>query len=280
MDQLVSTEWLAGELGAPDLVVLDCTVFLHLQEGGGYRSESGWEQWSEGHIPTSGFADLNGTLCDRSSPYRYAVPAAKDFAAAMAELGVNDSSRVVLYDANRTMWAARVWWMLRWIGFDRAAILDGGMRAWRDEGRSLSTVGPALRRGTLSVDERPSLIADKDEVLALIASGTSCLIDALPEASYRGEVNVYGRAGHIPSATNTSAAGLLDPQTGRFLSIDELREKFPADRSRRVVNYCGGGIAASANVFTLTRLGFEDVAVYTHSLQEWVQDPAAPMSVD
>lgn len=280
MDQLVSTEWLADELGAPDLVVLDCTVFLHLADGGGYVSESGRAQWEQSHIPTAGFADLNEALCDASSPYRYAVPAASYFAAAMAELGVSDDSRVVLYDANRSMWAARVWWMLRWIGFDRAALLDGGMKAWKAEGRELRTDTPTPTRATLSVRERPSLIADKAEVLAVIADGATCLIDALPEASYRGEVNVYGRAGHIPSATNTSAAGLLDPQTGRFLPIDELRAKFPSDPSARVVNYCGGGIAASANAFTLTRLGFEDVAVYTHSLQEWVKDPAAPMSSD
>lgn len=94
---------------------------------------------------------------------------------------------------------------------------------------------------------------------------------------YRGDVTAYGRPGHIPGASNRSASGMLDKETGMFRSLDELRPTFPDDPNARVITYCGGGIAASADAFMLTRMGFTDVAVYTASLQEWVQDPDAPL---
>ena len=121
MDSLVSVEWLSEHLDDPDLVVLDCTVLIQPDGKGGLSSVSGLAQYGKGHIPTAGFADLMGELSDEQSPLGFAVPAPDKFAAAMSGLGVSDSSRVVLYDAGGSMWAARVWWMLRWIGFDQAA---------------------------------------------------------------------------------------------------------------------------------------------------------------
>jgi thiosulfate/3-mercaptopyruvate sulfurtransferase len=279
IDTLVSTDWLAGQLGQPDLVVLDCTVWLRPADDGGYRSESGRASFEAGHIPGAGFADLTGELCG-PGPLRFAVPSPEQFAAAMGALGVGDGRRVVLYDQNRSMWAARVWWMLRWVGFDDAALLDGGWKAWSAEDRPVQG-GPATapRPATLTPRPRPQLIADRDEVRAAIGNGGTCLIDALGEDQYRGEVNTYGRPGHIPGATNTPAAKLVD-RTGRYLPLEELAERFPADRTKRVVTYCGGGIAASSDAFVLHRLGFEDVAVYTASLQEWVTDPANPLTVE
>lgn len=276
MDQRVSTQWLEDSLGAEDLVVLDCTVFLTMTDDG-YESESGRANWAQGHIPDAGFADLNEDLVDATSDNRYAVPSPQHFAEAMEALGVSDGSRVVLYDGNRMMWAARVWWMLRWIGFDNAALLDGGLKAWKAEGRPLSVDRPNPASGSLTVTERPGLIADKADVLAALEDGGSCLVDALPSAIFTGKANVYGRAGHIPSATNTSAADLTT-ESGHLLAVDELKGRFDADPSRRVVNYCGGGIAASLTAYVQTMLGFDDVAVYTASLQEWVRDPDAPMT--
>jgi thiosulfate/3-mercaptopyruvate sulfurtransferase len=276
MDMLVSTEWLAEH--RDEVVVLDCTVFLHPADNGhGYEAESGRERWAGGHIPGAGFADLTGDLCDKASPYRFMVPSPEQFTAAMGSLGVGDDTDVVLYDDNLAMWAARVWWMLRWVGFDRAAILDGGLRAWTDEGRPLSTDQPTHPPATLTPDPRPELIADKAEVLAAIGDESTCLIDALGAAQYAGEHNTYGRPGHIPGAANSPAIGLLDRGTGRFRPLDQLAAEFPDDRTARTITYCGGGIAASSDAFTLTRLGFTDVAVYTASLQEWVDDPDAPL---
>ncbi len=276
MDQLVSASWLAGELGADDLVVLDCTVFLKSGPDG-FVSTSGYEAWAGAHIPGSAFADLEADLADTSKPYRYAVPSATEFAAAMGRLGVGDDSRVVLYDDNGMMWAARVWWMLRWVGFDNAALLDGGLGAWKAAGGALTDDIAAPVERHLAVSERPALIADKTEVMAAIDDGGTCLIDALPPAMYRGEVTMYGRAGHIPGASNTAASGLLDPETGCFLPLDAVADRFPEKKDERTITYCGGGIAASADAFVLARLGYSDVGVYTASLQEWVTDPDAPL---
>lgn len=239
MDLLVTTDWLADHLGADDLVVLDATVYLTMGPNG-YESESGRARFEDAHIPGARFGDLTGELCDLDSPNRFALPAPATLAAAFERHGVADGKRVVLYDDNGSMWAARVWFMLRWLGFDDAALLDGGMRAWRDEGRSTESgpgAGPAADPGSLTVSVRPRLVADKDEVMAAMADGASCLIDALPSAVFSGEVAPYGRPGHIPSAINVSAAGLIDQETGRFRPLTDARGHFPDRPEARTVAY-------------------------------------------
>ena len=276
MDTLVTPEWLAEHLADPDLVVLDCTVLVEPDESGGFRSVSGRSNYETGHIPSAGFADLLGELSDSESSLQFAVPSPEQFAAAMGALGVGDDSRVVLYDANGTAWAARVWWMLRWVGFDRAALLDGGLEAWNAEGRPLSTEIPDRPAKTLAPASRPELIADRDEVMAAIEDDSVVIVDVLPEAHYRGEMGFYARPGHIRSAINIPMQSLTD-ESGRYRPHEELAAMHEADRSLRHITYCGGGIAASSSAFIMTRLGFTDVAVYTASLQEWAADSANPM---
>ena len=276
MDSLVTTQWLSEHIGDPDLVVLDCSVHLEQDEDGGFVALSGRADYEGGHIPTAGFADLMGDLSDSESPLGFAVPTPEQFTAAMGALGVGDDSRVVLYDGSNSAWAARVWWMLRWVGFDRAALLDGGLGVWKAEDRPLSTE-PAVRLAKqLTPAPRPELLADRDEVLAAIDNDAVRIIDVLPEAHYRGEMTMYDRPGHIPSATNIPVFSLVD-ESGRYRPLDELAAMHDGDREARAITYCGGGIAASSNAFIMTRLGFTDVAVYTASLQEWAADPANPM---
>lgn len=279
MDTLVSTEWLSRHLDDPDLVLLDCTVSTVPKDGGGVRNVSGRADYEKGHIPTAGFADLKGELTDGDSPVEFAVPAPGQFCAAMGALGVGDDSRVVLYDANYSAWAARVWWMLRWVGFDRAALLNGGLRVWTAEGRPLSTEPVSRPPKHLTAAPRPQLIADRDEVLAGIDDAAVCLIDAMPAPYYRGEMTLYARPGHIPGAVNVSGVDLLD-ESGRYRPDGELAAMFKGDRNARAITYCGGGIMASSSAFVMTRLGFTDVAVYTASLQEWAADPDNPMVVE
>jgi thiosulfate/3-mercaptopyruvate sulfurtransferase len=254
-------------------------VRTEFDDGGGFRNVSGRADFDGGHIPSAGFADLTADLCDSNSPIEFAVPTPEQFCSAMGELGVGDDSRVVLYDGYLSAWAARVWWMLRWVGFDRAALLDGGLKVWTAEGRPLSTEPATRPAKQLTPAPRSKLIADRDEVLAAINDGAVRLIDTLPEAYYRGEQALYGRPGHIPGASNTSAVELLD-ESGRYRPHDELAAMHSGDRNARNITYCGGGIAASSNAFIMTRLGFTDVAVYTASLQEWAADPANPMVVE
>ncbi len=277
MDSLVTTEWLSRHLDDPDLVALDCTVRMDQNEAGGFVTSTGRPDYERGHIPGAGFADLTGgDLSDSDSPIDFAVPSPERFCAAMGALGVGDGSRVVLYDGFMSVWAARIWWMLRWVGFDNAAILDGGLKLWTDEDRSLSSDPADRAAATLTPRPRPGLIADRDEVLAAIGDAGVLLIDTLPAESFRGEITMYDRPGHIPGAVNICGMDFID-EAGRFLAHGELDAMHAADRDARAITYCGGGILASSNAFVMTRLGFTDVAVYTASLQEWSADPDNPM---
>ena len=276
MDTLVTAQWLADHLDDPELVVLDCTTVIEDTEDGGFRPVSGRQGYEEAHIPGAGFADLTGELADGDSPYRFALPDPEQFCAAMGRLGVGDDSRVVLYDRSMTAWAARVWWMLRWVGFDNAALLDGGFAAWKEQGGAVSGDAATRPARNLTARPRPQLIADQDEVRAAVQNGAVCLIDTLSPQSFSGETKMYDRAGHIPGAVNLFGMRFLD-ETGRFKPADALADMHDGDRSARTITYCGGGILASLNAYVMTRIGFTDVAVYTASLQEWAADPANPM---
>jgi thiosulfate/3-mercaptopyruvate sulfurtransferase len=276
MDTLVDVAWLSEHLDDPDLVVLDCSVYQQTDEHGRLLSVCGRADYDEGHIATAGFADLLGDLADPESPLESALPTPEQFCASMGALGVGDDSSVVLYDGNMSVWAARVWWMLRWVGFDRAAILDGGLVAWQLADRPLSVEPSTQPPRQLTPRPRPELIADRDEVLAAIEDDAVWLVDTMPPEHYRGEWTLYDRPGHIPGATNVSVLEMFDG-TGRYRSLDDLAALYEADRQQRAITYCGGGIAASASAFAMTRLGFTDVAVYAASLQEWAADPRLPL---
>jgi len=277
MNGLVSTEWLNEHLGDKNLLVLDCTVKTVDEAEGGFHNESGRDEFIEEHIPGAGFADLKNDLCE-SKP-EFGVPKPEAFCDAMGKLGVGDDTSVVLYDRAQGFWAARVWWMLRWVGFDRAVLLDGGFRTWKSEGRPVSSETVERPGQTLRCRLRPTLVADQDEVREAIRDDGVQLLDTLPDASYRGEMPLYGRPGHIPSAINVCAMAHLD-DAGRYRPESELETMHSHDKGTRVITYCGGGIMASASAFVLTQLGYEDVAVYTASLQEWASNPENPMTIE
>jgi thiosulfate/3-mercaptopyruvate sulfurtransferase len=279
---LADTGWLEENLGDPSLRVLDCTVYLRPRPEGGMTIESGREHWAQGHIPGAAFADLKEELSDTNQKLRFMMPSDEQFAEAMSSYGIGEDTQVVLYDANMSMWAARVWWMLRAFGFDNARVLDGGWKKWKLEGRSISTEPSSYPRGSFVARPRPSLIATKDDVQAAISDGATCVVNALAEDQHTGKVNAYGRPGHIPGSTNVPAMRIIDPETGAYLPLDELRKQFDvagATSAGRVITYCGGGIAASSDAFVLTMLGHENVAVYDASLSEWAADPSLPLDV-
>lgn len=279
IDSLVTAEWLSEHLDDPGLVILDCTVLVEADENGNMQIVSGRANYETGHIPSAGFADLMGDLSNPDSPWPLAMPTPEQFGIAMGALGIGDDSRVVLYAANNPDWPARVWWMLRWAGFDRVALLDGGLPAWKADGRPLSSAPANRPAKQFTVALQPDLMADRDEVFAAVGNSNVRLIDALPAAHYRGDFSMYGRPGHIPGATNMPSSDLLD-EVGHYRSYDELDMMHEDDRNSRTITYCGGGVAASSVAFTMHRLGFSDVAVYMGSLQEWTADSANPMSLD
>lgn len=282
MRALVSVDWLREHLNDPDLRVLDCTVHLVRGEGGGYERKSGRADWEQAHVPGSVFADLIDDLSDPDSALSFTRPSAERFARAMERLGVGDASTVVVYDSRDSMWATRVWWLLRSFGFDNAFVLDGGWKAWTAAGAPVTAEVAAVPSGvTFTPAARDGLFVDTPDVAAIMAGGGACLIDSLMPEQFRGELQAYAKAGHIPGAVNVPARHLLDPATGRFRTDDELRQMFaaPLAANEPIVTYCGGGIAATADAFVLTMLGRDDVAVYDGSLSAWTAQPDAPMAV-
>jgi len=276
MDSLVTVEWLHENLDDTDLVVIDTTVQIDFSEKGELIINSGRDGYEQGHLPGAGFADLTNELVDTTSDYPYAIPTPEKFAEAMSALGVGDNTRVVLYSSNYSAWAARVWWMLRWVGFDNAAVLDGGLNAWTAAGYPLTTDATVKDAGQLTINLRPDLIADRDEVFAAINDDKVTLIDAMPAEHFRGEMVMYGRAGHIPTAINIPT---VFADNGLFLTDKELNKIHPDVRDQRAITYCGGGISASANALAMHRIGFIDIAVYMNSLDEWAADPENPLDV-
>jgi thiosulfate/3-mercaptopyruvate sulfurtransferase len=278
LPMLVDTAWLAAHQNDPDLRILDCSVgFVPVQ--GGVRLESGRAAWATGHIPGSGYADLLLDLSDRDTPLPMMMPPAAQFAAAMGRYGVGPATRVVLYDAGGHTWATRVWWMLRAMGFDAAAVLDGGLAKWKAEGQSLSVQPFDAAPAVFQPRPRAGEFVNRQAVQAALGSPV-CLINALSADEHAGRVSRTARPGRIPGSANVPAASLIDPSTGTFRPLEDLRQQLReagALDAPEVIAYCGGGIAATSVAFTLARLGALRVSVYDGSLVDWSSDPALPM---
>ncbi|MCB0990965.1 MAG: sulfurtransferase [Acidimicrobiales bacterium] len=281
MDSLVDVHWLAEHLDDPDLRILECTVDL-VAVAGGFSAEPIHAAFDAEHIPNSAYVDLANELSDPDSELRFTVPSAQRFAAAMEAVGVGEGTRVVLYDRRFTMWATRVFWMLKAFGFDECAVLDGGLASWKAEGFAVADGAAATPpSATFVARPRPGMFVGLDEVEAAIEDAGTCIVNALSPQNHDGTDPSYGRPGHIPGATNVFAVSLVDPDTHRYLPADELAAKFAhLGPQGRVISYCGGGIAATSDAFVLSEiLGRPDVAVYDGSLSEWIADPSRPLEV-
>ncbi len=284
---LVSTDWLAEHLADDDVRVFETTVFLHRGDGG-VRAESGRNEYETGHIPGAGFLDLPADFSDNDQAYRFMMPSPAAFAEAAGRHGISESSRLVLYDRLGSQWAARFWWMFRAMGGYGAVVLDGGWLRWTAEGRAVSTEPARYAPATFNPTPDPARFADLAEVKAFIESGAgggSCLINALGREQHSGADGgrAYGRAGHIPGATNVPSGELTDPETGLFRPAEQLSALFTAagaDPAQRVITYCGGGIAASNDAFVLAMLGYANIAVYDASMSEYAADPSLPLVAD
>jgi thiosulfate/3-mercaptopyruvate sulfurtransferase len=284
MEPLITTQELARRLGEPALRIFDCTTVLHPEPGGRMRVETGRAGYVEkGHIPGAALIELQEDLSDPASKLRFTMPAPEALAGMAGAKGIGDNSEVVLYCNGTQWWATRVWWMLRAIGFERARILDGGFKKWIAEGRLVEHKINAYPPATLTARPRAGLMVGKDGVLAALGDNSAVVVNCLTEEQHRGTGGAhYGRLGRITGSVSLPAASLFEAD-GTFKDAATLRTMF-ADRGiaagKRVVAYCGGGIAATGDAFALTALlGHDDVAVYDASLQEWATDPRLPMSV-
>jgi thiosulfate/3-mercaptopyruvate sulfurtransferase len=279
---LVDTDWLAAHLDDPDLRILDSTTNVIREPGKPDRVVAERAKFEEGHIPGAQFVDLQVDLSDHDSHLNFTAPHAEDFARAIERFGIGDHSRVVVYGTGSVWWATRVWWLFRLFGFDNAAILDGGWKAWTDEKRPVET-GPGRQyaRGHFAVRPPRPLIADKQDVLNAISDGATCTVNALAPGLHSGATpSPYGRQGHIKGSVNVPGLALLDPVSNRFVPLSKIEQLFreagALDR-QKVIHYCGGGITATATAFALALLGRPDTLVYDGSLHEWAPDQTLPM---
>ncbi len=276
---LVEPAGVEEHLGDEDLRILDVTIQVRLKPFPWMRS--GRPEWRRGHVPGAAYVDLR-RVCDPESPARtFTMPGAEWFSAAMGRVGVGDGTRVVLYDARESMWAARLWWMLRAFGFDDAAVMNGGWTAWRLEGRPVSSERCSYRPATFTPAPRTGLLVGKQEVLDAIDDLHACIVCALGRRQYRGERREYGRRrGHIPGACNISAWRILDRRTQRYRPLEELRDLFgELLDAKRIITYCGAGVAASSDAFALHLLGHPNVAVYDGGFIEWSADKRLPLEL-
>jgi thiosulfate/3-mercaptopyruvate sulfurtransferase len=278
---LVETGWLEDHLGDPSLRIFDCSTRLVPDPVTTFRVEDCRAEFDAGHIPGAGYLDLQGELSDKTSRLRFTLPPPAQFESVMAVKGVGNEHRVVLYSRTNIWWATRLWWMFRAMGFDNAAVLNGGWEKWQAEGRPVSTAPSSYPPARFIAHPRPELVAQRDAVLAAIGNDRACVINALSPNQHNGSSAVhYGRPGRIKGSVNLPATALLDKATNTYLSADELRriaDRIGALKAERVIAYCGGGIAATNDAFALALLGRADVAVYDASLSEWAADPELPM---
>jgi thiosulfate/3-mercaptopyruvate sulfurtransferase len=280
---LISTEELARRMGAPGLRLFDCTTYLRPRPEGGYNAESGRANYDTGHIPGAAFLDLGAELSDQNSKLRFTLPPLDELAKAFAAKGIGHGTFVVLYSHATPTWATRIWWMLRAVGFDDAAILDGGLDKWKAENRPLSTDTSHYPPATLSLRGRPEIFVDKNDIKAAVGKSDTLTLNALSHDQHKGAGGVvYGRPGRITGSSCVPAASLFGADK-TLKPIAELRQAFEgvgAAPDKRVLVYCGGGIAASLDAFVLTAiLGHKNVAIYDNSMQEWSNDPSLPMEV-
>jgi len=170
--------------------------------------------------------------------------------------------------------------MMRAIGFDNAAILDGGWEKWEAEGRPTSTEHDHYEPATLTPKPRAGLFVGKDDVQAAIGAPAVCTINALAPGAHKGEEQRYGRPGRIPGSVNVPAASLVSPEKLEFPRPDAAAKAFAsvgADPDKKIITYCGGGIAASVDAFLLHQLGYRDIAIYDASMSEWATDESLPI---
>jgi len=280
---LVSTEWLAAHLDNSGLRVFDTTLHLD-QTPVGLQARSGRAEYDAAHVPGAGFLNVVADLSDPRSELPFTRPAPDRLAEVLGRAGVSEQSHVVLYSAGDVMWAARAWWLLRWVGVRAVSVLDGGLPKWTAEGRPVSD--EACRYAPASFDAQPvaGCWAERDAVLEAIGDGGVCTINALPRPLHAGTVGLgYQRSGRIAGSENVPFPDLVDPATGAFRALAELRKHFEeigAFGKERVICYCGGGIAATQNALALVLLGHSGVTVYDGGLDEWSRNLDLPMETD
>jgi thiosulfate/3-mercaptopyruvate sulfurtransferase len=263
---LASTDWLADELGRPDVRIVDAR----------WRPDgTGQSVFDAGHLPGATYVDWRSDLNEPPSEeagHALRLAPAEAIVSFMAGAGVGDATTLVLYDDTLGLYAARVWWSLRVYGFESARILDGGFPAWVGASRPLSTGFLPHPEGTFAPRLNPRLRLTTTDVRSLLGSPDAQIIDARAVPEYRGHEGNARRLGHIPGAVNVPIGALHEAGSQRLLDAEAIRlvlTRAAVAKGRRLVCYDGSGVGAAKLAFVLTLMGFDDVAVYDGSWAEW-----------
>lgn len=264
-----------ARLEDPSWVVVDCRHMLA-------DFDAGRKMYEESHIPGAFFADVENELSGPKSGVngRHPMPTAARFAEFLRKLGVDESSQIIAYDAGGDMFAARLWFLCKWIGHDTVAVLDGGFAAWTKAGYPVTNaVSERPEPGTIVAYQRPELLVDARRVLENVESSDFTLLDARAADRYAGQnETVDPVAGHIPGARNRWFKDNFEPD-GRIKSPEKLRKEFdelgvPPDR---IIHQCGSGVSAAVNMLAMEHAGIEGSKIYGGSWSEWIADPARPI---
>ena len=274
---LISVDDLAANLDIPGLIVCDCRHDLA-------DTESGRRAYAVSHVPGARFVhldeDLSGPKTGKNG--RHPLPDPEVFRRRLGALGMDNTRQIVAYDASGGCYAARLWWMLRWLGHDRAAVLDGGWDAWVRAGRPVTAAPPVIKPAAFAARVTPRLAVDADYVAAHLNRDEFSVLDARSAERFRGENETLDPVGgHIPGAINRFFKNNLDA-SGRFKPADELRREFSgllgARRPENILHQCGSGVTACHNLLAMEIAGFSGSRLYPGSWSEWCSDPKRPVA--
>lgn len=274
---LISTTDLASHLADPDWAIFDCRFSLA-------DAERGRRDHLQSHIPGAAYAHLNEDLASpivRGKTGRHPLPAVDVMARRFSNWGIDDHTQVIAYDDTGGSMAARVWWLLRWLGHDAVAVLNGGWQQWLKENRATTSDTASRTPRSFTPRPRSEMVMTAEEVVARMNDRNFELFDSRSAERYRGENETIDPiAGHIPGAISAPYADNLTPDL-LFRSTDDLRRRFesllgdtPADHA---AFYCGSGITAAHNILALKHLGFGDAKLYAGSWSEWITDSKRPI---
>jgi thiosulfate/3-mercaptopyruvate sulfurtransferase len=276
-EALVTTDWLAAHLSAPDVRVVDASWYLPAM------NRDAKAEYAAARIPGAVFFDID-EIADTSSNLPHMLPSPEKFSARVRKLGLGDGNRIIVYDGMGIFSAPRVWWMFRVFGHEDVAVLDGGLPKWKREGRPLSGERTAPRDRHFTARVNSLLVRDFEQVKRNLASGREQVLDARSRGRFKGEEPEPRpglRGGHIPGSRNLPWSELVDPASGTMLPAPALAARFAEsglDPGKPVVCSCGSGVSASTLALALHLLGATQVAVYDGSWSEWGARADAPVA--
>jgi thiosulfate/3-mercaptopyruvate sulfurtransferase len=274
-DALVSTEWLGQHLDEPGLKVIDGSWYLPAE------TRDPKAEYAAGHIPGAVYFDIDA-VADTSNPLPHMFPAPALFEAAVGGLGIANADRIVVYDGGSMSAAGRVWWMFRAFGHDRIAMLNGGARKWRAEGRPWTAAASDVVPARFQARYRPALVRSVEDVLGAIEAKGEQILDARSAGRFQGSVpepRAGLRGGHMPGACNLPYTELLaaDGSMRPAAELKALFEQSGIDLGRPVIASCGSGVSATVLLLGLHLLGHDGGTLYDGSWSEWGSRPDTPV---